>query len=795
MSFPVSKVRAAQAVACLFGPFFLLFTSLIAQGAEAKHWGFGPLEMFPVESQIQLVSPLDANNDGLSDLIVSNPRKSELTLLLNQTGHEGANPEGNRQVLKNVNDGVNRLPPDARFKTKSILIQSRPKALATGALDQDALPEIIFYDDRETLTVLWNGKEGAWSEKTTWRVTDGIPGLKSLMIKDLNMDALPDIALLGESQVSIFYNKGGRAFDQPRNIQIPSGVTSFEPVDVNQDHQLDLVFHVPNRKDGLYICLRNARSFGNFIQVPSIPFAKVFWQHDTYHGKVQMFAISDHLDQLMAYELGLRPSAKSTEKTDSGALQMIRFPEFSGIKRGVCWADMNEDGRDDCLVSDPDAGLLNVFLSNQQEGWDEPRIFPSLTGVQELTVMDWGRDGGLEVFLLSKDEDQIGHAHWDSVSKIMSYPEKLPSLSKPLVMQGQTSGAGHSSPSLVVLHENDQGWAVSTIGSELSMQTQSFQGSLKGIPERLMLHDLDQDDRVDCLVFTPYEPLICLRQQTEGIYETIELTPPGGSWQGGWATSGDLDADGRSELIMPFKNMVRAYNMTSRTLSNDTDASTLDWALQVVGQINGPSNASSLRSGVVLEDDEGAATHVALFDVSGSRLHVAEQDSKGVWRVIDGQDMAVNELVRLQQLENEGSQEILLLCEGKDGATVNTMGGQAPLLKAMGKQRSMAREARLQSLLSADFDQDGMPEVFALETSEHRVECFQLEPDQSFSILNQWSVFEKRSYRNQGAAFPEPKEGIVADFTGDGLLDLCLIVHDRVILYPQYSWTGTKSAK
>ncbi|MDA7627624.1 VCBS repeat-containing protein [Verrucomicrobia bacterium] len=795
MSFLISKVRAAQAVACVFVSLFLSFNSLIAEGTEATHWGFGPLEMFPIESQIQLVCSLDANNDGLSDLIVSNPRKSELTLLLNQTGHEGANPEGNRQGLKNVNDGVNRLPPDSRFKTKSILIQSRPKALVAGALDQDGLPEIIFYDDRETLTVLWNGKEGAWSEKTSWRITDGISGLKSLMIRDLNMDALPDIALLGESQVSIFYNKGGRQFDQPRNIQIPSGVTSFEPVDVNQDHQLDLVFHVPNRKDGLYVSLRNTTSFGNFIQVPSIPFAKVFWQHDTYHGKVQMLAISDHLDQLMAYELGLRPSAKSTEKTDSGALQMIRFPEFSGIKRGVCWADMNWDGRDDCLVSDPDAGLLNVFLSNQQEGWDEPRIFPSLTGVQELTVMDWGRDGGLEVFLLSKDEDQIGHAHWDSVSKIMTYPEKLPSLSKPLLMQGQTAGAGHSSPSLVVLHENDQGWAVSTIGSDLSMQTQSFQGRLKGIPERLMLHDLDQDDWVDCLIFTPYEALICLRQKADDIYETIELAPPGGSWQGGWATSGDLNADGRSELIMPFKNMVRAYNMTSRTLSNDTDTPTLEWALQVVGQINGPSNTSNLRSGVVLQDDEGSETNVALFDISGSRLHVAEQDSKGVWRVISSQDMAVNELVRLQQLENEGSQEILLLCEGKHGATLNTIGGQSPILKPIGEQRSMAREARLQSLLTGDFDQDGMPEVFALETSEHRVECFQLESDQSFASLNQWSVFEKRSYRNQGAAFPEPKEGVIADFTGDELLDLCLIVHDRVILYPQRAWTGTQSAE
>ena len=795
MSFLAIKMRAVQVLACVFVSLFLSFNSLIAEGTEATHWGFGPLEMFPIESQIQLVCSLDANNDGLSDLIVSNPRNSELTLLLNQTGHEGASPEGSRQVLANVNDGVNRLPPDSRFKTKSILIQSRPKALVAGALDHDGLPDIIFFDDRETMTVLWNEKEGAWSEKTTWRVTDGIPGLKSLMIRDLNMDTLPDIALLCESQMSIFYNKGGRQFDQPRNIQIPSGVTSFESVDVNLDHQMDLVFHVPNRKDGLYVSLRNATSFGNFIQVPSIPFAKVFWQHDTYHGKVQMFAISDHLDQILAYELETQLSANPAEKTDSGALQMIRFPEFSGIKRGVCWADMNGDGRDDCLVSDPDAGLLNVFLSNQQEGWDEPRIFPSLTGVEELTVMDWGRDGGLEVFLLSKDEDQIGHAHWDSASKTMSYPEKLPSLSKPLVMQGQASGAGHASPSLVVLHENDQGWAVSTIGSDLGMQTQSFQGKLKGIPERLMLHDLDQDDWVDCLVFTPYEPLICLRRQTDDIYETIELTPPGGSWQGGWATSGDLNADGRPELIMPFKNMVRAYNMTSRSLSNDTDASTLDWALQVVGQINGPSNASNLRSGVVLQDDEGSAASVALFDVSGSHLHVAEQDSKGVWRVISSQDIIVNELVRLQQLENEGSQEILLLCEGKHGATLNTIGGQNLTLKPIGKQRSMAREARLQSLLTGDFDQNGMPEVFALETSEHSVECFQLEPDQLLAPLNQWSVFEKRSYRNQGAAFPEPKEGVIADLTGNGLLELLLIVHDRVILYPQRAWSRTKSAR
>ncbi len=54
MSFLISKVRAAQVVAFVFVSLFLSFSSLIAQGTEATHWGFGPLEMFPVESQIQL---------------------------------------------------------------------------------------------------------------------------------------------------------------------------------------------------------------------------------------------------------------------------------------------------------------------------------------------------------------------------------------------------------------------------------------------------------------------------------------------------------------------------------------------------------------------------------------------------------------------------------------------------------------------------------------------------------------------------------------------------------------------
>jgi hypothetical protein len=786
-------------IVCLGSWVFISLLSLSAslQGGvrDTADWGFGALEMFPIEPQIQLARSLDVNNDGLSDLVISNPRKSELTLLINKSGKVSEDIEKPRSDDGNMNDLVNQLPADARFKRHSVLLQSRPKALVTGELDQDGLPEIVFYDDRETLTILWNGNEAPWSEKLEWRIPGGLSGLKSLMVEDLNMDARPDIALLGEAWVSICYNLGARQFDRPQKIQLPSGVRSFEAIDVSGDDRVDLVFHIPNQTDGLYISLRNQNSFSTFTQVPSLPMSKVYWFNDEIHKEASMFAISDHSDQVMAYTLDLESNTKSSERNNESVLKRIQFPEFSGIKRGVCWADLNGDRQDDCLVSDPDAGLLNVYLSNQEKGWDQPRIFPSLTGVEELVVMDWERDGGLEVFLLSKGENQVGHSHWNPELQTLSYPEKLPSLTKPLVMQSELSKKEQSRQALVVLHETEKGWSVSTIRPDAAMKTQSFEGRFSGIPERLMLHDLDQDSLMDCLIFTPYEPLICLRKTDDNDYERIGLTPPGGSWQGGWATAGDLDSDGLLELIMPFKNMVRAFNMESESQSAGTGATKLDWSLKVVEQINGPSNTSKLQSAVVLKGHIEQETRVALFDLSGSRLHFAEQDSMGVWRLNESLEMPVTEFVNLQRIDNKAGQKVLLLCQGKSEANINFIGGKVPFLKPQGKHRSEAKEARLQSLLFEDFNRDGMIEIFALETSQHIVECLQLEADQSISLLNQWSVFEKRSYRNQGAAFAEPKEGIVSDFTGDGLLDLSLIVHDRIILYPQRSWNGTISGK
>jgi len=50
---------------------------------------------------------------------------------------------------------------------------------------------------------------------------------------------------------------------------------------------------------------------------------------------------------------------------------------------------------------------------------------------------------------------------------------------------------------------------------------------------------------------------------------------------------------------------------------------------------------------------------------------------------------------------------------------------------------------------------------------------------------NRWQVFEERTFRSRRSETPEPREALVIDVTGDGRNDLVVLVHDRILVYPQ----------
>jgi hypothetical protein len=45
--------------------------------------------------------------------------------------------------------------------------------------------------------------------------------------------------------------------------------------------------------------------------------------------------------------------------------------------------------------------------------------------------------------------------------------------------------------------------------------------------------------------------------------------------------------------------------------------------------------------------------------------------------------------------------------------------------------------------------------------------------------------FDERTFRDRHSDLPEPREAAVADVTGDHKNDLIVLVHDRILAYPQ----------
>ena len=85
----------------------------------------------------------------------------------------------------------------------------------------------------------------------------------------------------------------------------------------------------------------------------------------------------------------------------------------------------------------------------------------------------------------------------------------------------------------------------------------------------------------------------------------------------------------------------------------------------------------------------------------------------------------------------------------------------------------------------ADFDQDGSVDLIAVDGQSHVVE-FLVQKESKWESRMFWEVFEQNMhYQGRTGSTVEPREVVIGDFTGDGKLDFALLVHDRILFYPQ----------
>ncbi len=768
---PIVRFGAAAVLAALF-------ISTAAAEDATNRFGFTGPEIYPIDNSIALLRSADLNGDGLNDLIVVNNSRSKINLLYNQTG--ATNATKNFTVSGKME--LNELPPDARFRIDSIASEKRISSLVVADLNGDGKPDIAYYGEPKELVVQYNLGTNGWSAPKRWAIDDGQLSPNALVAGDLNGDHLTDLVLLGETQIYVLSQKPDHTLGEPEKIPYSGAVKAIQLLDIDGDGRTDLMLVNWESPTPFRFRLQNeSGQLGPEVYF-TLPPIRSYWA-DNLEGnkKNQVVTIAQNSGRATVSEFTRKDAEELSGAFKQGQFQVMPLAKSDKSRRGMVWADVNGDGLPDLLVAEPESGQISIYLQKPDGTLDAVKTFPTLTGVSDLAVGNWG-DGKPSIFLLSSDEHQIGVAQLDEKGRL-PFPTLIPLDGKPLAMAvGSLQAKGK--PVLAVIVDQDGKRSLVTRTSDGKTKTQKLNENFKSNPTSLAFHDINQDGLADLVVLIPYEKIKVLIQVADKDFDEEDVAPPGGSVEEPWMSSADVDGDGKPELLLAQKNFLRAVVAKQETAAQNS-TNKAGWVFSVKEQINGAASNSRLVGAAAVPNGNRPVKSLFLLDAERKVVTLCERDSAGVWQVVRNISLPYTSFTMLQPLALGGSKPNSVAFLGKDAVGWLPLQGKVWEFTELDSYETPIKDGHLNDVVSGDLDNDGRKDLVFLETAKNYLDLVIFDKNRKLVPANRWPVFEERTFRSRRSDLPEPREALVTDVTGDGKNDLVILVHDRILVYPQ----------
>jgi hypothetical protein len=174
-----------------------------------------------------------------------------------------------------------------------------------------------------------------------------------------------------------------------------------------------------------------------------------------------------------------------------------------------------------------------------------------------------------------------------------------------------------------------------------------------------------------------------------------------------------------------------------------------------------------------------------LLDAERKALTLCERDSAGVWQVVRNISLPYTTFNSLQPIALGGTTLNCVGFLGKDAVGWQPLHGKTWELKELDSYETPIKDGHLNDVVTGDLDNDGRKELVFLETGKNYLDLVMFDKNRKLVPANRWQVFEERTFRSRRSDLPEPREALVTDVTGDGKNDLVVMVHDRILVYPQ----------
>ena len=176
-----------------------------------------------------------------------------------------------------------------------------------------------------------------------------------------------------------------------------------------------------------------------------------------------------------------------------------------------------------------------------------------------------------------------------------------------------------------------------------------------------------------------------------------------------------------------------------------------------------------------------------LVDTGVKRLRILRKEQPDpqytAWKEIELGDFPFRS-ARRGDLNCDGQEDFLLF--GGSRFAVLYAGRTDPELKEIASFETALEKVFFADVVVGDLSHDDKTDLIVLDTRSHYLEILDYDAEAGLRHVMHFKIFEDKSFTSSDeSGGAEPREGIVADVTGDGMNDLIILVHDRLIVYPQ----------
>jgi FG-GAP-like repeat len=714
----------------------------------------------------------DFDGDGLMDIALLNLDRSRVEFLLQ--GKDGIKP--GEAGVRARHDVWNPILEVSRFTKQPFVVGRSLYSLAVGDWNGDGRADIAYTTDDKHLVIHLHGKDMAdWSQKREFLLADVLNDGESLQAGDLNGDKRPDLALLTPSNLMILIQGEQGQWQEPRNYALSDDSSiGLRIADLNGDNRADILCTSGSGKSLLVRLQSPSGSFGEEWQL-AMAESKNGVQPVRLGSTTAMAWLPENTGMVEVAKLEQQAIASDNH----AAALHYSLPNSDAKSGAVTYADLSGDGVGDVVMAEPKRARLWVFVGRKDGSFEEGRDYPSLSGVDSLAIADVDGDRKPEVVLLSPTEKTVGISRW--IANKLDYPTAIYRSEDALPTMTVGSYGKGGSPSVLVLREGKPKTSITHLhyDAKLKMHTMTDL-ALPSVPLKisaLRVLDADQDGAGDLAIFSttasmqiwlsredPKKPLVKVEDLPDTL--TAKLSP-------GAMSMANLDGDPKPELILAREQLARVFKIGP------------DAKAKMIQQFNAAESTAQISAALVQPRAKGNA--ILLIDQTTDALQEMTADAQGIYRLAQTRRLSDGAVEAASFTIGTTAQHLLLL--NKQRFELLPMTGTILQLKRLSAIDSELKDAKPGDLLAAPFSTPGQDDLVLLDTRRARVAEFFRSPKpdgldwQSYLYFR---VFQSDPhYRGKAGFDDEPHDYAAMDLNGDGKADLCLLVHDRVLLYVQ----------